>query len=215
MDELVSCILSQHSSDVNSFPAFTRLKEAFPDWDDVVLAGPEQLANVIRKAGLANQKAKNIVSCLRMVHEETGEYSLEFLRRVSTMDARRWLMSLPGVGPKTASIVLCFSMGRETVPVDTHIYRVCWRLGLFPQTLGEAKSHDFLINRVPKDLAFRFHVDLIQHGRVICQALMPACEVCPVSDSCWWFKRGGPDQLRMELVEKRKLATLKRKLKSG
>jgi len=199
MDELVSCIMSQHTSDANSFPAFTSLKEAFPEWEQVVLAGPERLADVIRKAGLANQKAKNIVACLKQIRARAGEYSLEHLRSKPTLEARQWLMDLPGVGPKTASIVLCFSMGRETIPVDTHIYRVSWRIGIIPEGIGEVKAHDLLLEIVPAELAFRYHTDLIQHGRVVCKAPIPNCEACPITDRCQWFAKDGPSERRKVL----------------
>jgi len=215
MDELISCIMSQHTSDANSFPAFTRLKEAFPEWKDVVAAGPEKLADVIRKAGLANQKAKNIVACLRQIHTRLGEYSLESLRRVPTLEARNWLMELPGVGPKTASIVLCFSMGRETIPVDTHIYRVSWRIGVIPEGIGEVKAHDALLALVPAELAFRYHTDLIQHGRVVCKAPLPNCGACPITDRCRWFKAGGPEKRKLELSSARKKDAPRRAVRSA
>lgn len=188
MEELVSCILSQHTTDANSFPAFTRLRERYPEWQDVVDAGPEGVADAIRNAGLANQKSRSILGCLARIREELGDYSLEPLRKMPTLEARAWLMRLPGVGPKTASIVLCFAMGRETVPVDTHVYRVSRRLGLFDGTVNENQAHDVLLGMVPADLAYRFHTALIQHGRVICRAPTPRCEVCPVADLCRWYR---------------------------
>lgn len=194
MDELISCILSQHSNDTNSFPAFTRLKETYPSWAEVVDAGPEKLADVVRKAGLANQKAKNIIACLTQIHEMTGGYDLEHLRRLPTSDARKWLMELPGVGPKTASIVLCFSMGRETIPVDTHIYRVSRRIGIITSEIDEVKAHDALLAVVPPAMAYRYHVDLIQHGRVVCKAPLPSCSACPLAAICRWAREGGPER---------------------
>jgi endonuclease-3 len=187
MDELVSCILSQNSSDKNSFPAFTHLRATFPEWDQVVAAGPDLLADTIRSAGLANQKAKSILGCLEAIHRRAGAYSLELLRPMPTLEARDWLLELPGVGPKTAAIVLCFSFGRETIPVDTHVFRVAKRVGLFGEEINETKAHDVLLRLVPGDLAFRFHAALIQHGRNICQAPTPHCELCPICDRCRWF----------------------------
>ena len=204
MDELVSCILSQHSSDAHSFPAFTRLKEAYPTWENAAAASPEELADVIRAAGLANQKARNILGCLSLIHERLGNYSLEALREMPTLVARTWLLALPGVGPKTASIVLCFSMGRETIPVDTHIFRVSWRLGIIPEAIGEVKAHDLLLEIVPPELAFRYHTDLIQHGRVVCRAPLPLCEECTVSDMCQWYAKGGPGKRKIALSKNRK-----------
>lgn len=203
MEELVSCILSQHTSDANSFPAFTRLRETYPDWQDVFDAGPEHLANTIRNAGLANQKSKSIIACLKAIKERTGEYDLEPLRQMPMLEARAWLMSLPGVGPKTASIVLCFSFGKGAIPVDTHVYRVSWRIGLIPEDLGENKAHDALLQLVPEELAFRFHVAFIQHGRHICKAPLPLCEKCPVTDMCRWYQKGGPAKRALQLKKAR------------
>lgn len=204
MDELVSCILSQHTSDANSFPTFTRLRETFPTWEEVAEQSPERLADVIRGAGLANQKSKSILGSLRAIDEAFGDYTLEPLRRMPTLAAREWLMRLPGVGPKTASIVLCFAMGRETIPVDTHVYRVSWRIGIVPEETGETKAHDLLLKRVPADLAYRYHTVLIQHGRTICRAPLPDCERCPVTDLCRWFRKGGPEKRRKELAHARR-----------
>lgn len=187
MDELISCILSQHTSDKNSFPAFDRLKTAFPTWEAVVAAGPEGIHESIRQAGLANQKSKSICACLDAIHERVGAYNIDFLRSLSLQEARKWLEGLPGVGPKTASIVLCFSFGMGAIPVDTHVFRVGWRLGFYPKSLGEAKAHDALLTLVPGDLAFRFHVALIQHGRELCNAPNPRCTPCPLKGECAYF----------------------------
>jgi len=188
MEELVSCILSQHTTDASSFPAFTKLRETYKDWAAIAEAEPSEVAKVIARAGLANQKSKSIIGCLKEIKELTGDYSLEILRNMPTLEAREWLMKLPGVGPKTASIVLCFSFGRETIPVDTHVFRVAKRIGILPDESDEKKAHDILLDLVPHDLAFRFHVALIQHGRLVCRAPTPNCGECSVSDRCRWFK---------------------------
>jgi endonuclease-3 len=188
MEELVSCILTQHSSDASSYPTFSRMREIYPTWEEVAAAGPEALASTIRTAGLANQKAKSILGCLEAIHERVGEYSLEPLRTMGTLEARDWLTSLPGVGPKTASIVLCFSFGRETIPVDTHVFRVSKRLGLLPEKADANAAHDILMELVPGTLAYRFHVALIHHGRTICRAPRPLCASCPLTDLCTFFK---------------------------
>ncbi len=208
MEELVSCILSQHTSDASSFPAFTLLRETFPRWQNVVDAGPERVASVIRNAGLANQKARNIIDCLVEIGRRNGGYTLEPLRAMPMLEARKWLMSLPGVGPKTASIVLCFSFGKPAIPVDTHVYRVSWRLGLIPETLGETRAHDQLLSLVPPDLAFRFHVALIQHGRKVCRAPQPGCGECVVKGQCDWLRKGGPakQEARLKKIKKTKVS---------
>lgn len=184
MEELVSCILSQHSSDAASFPAFTRLRETFPDWSDMATASPEAIADVIRKAGLANQKARSIVKVLAAIHERFGQYSLEGLREMTDEEAETWLLGLPGVGPKTAAIVLCFALGRHAVPVDTHVSRVSKRLGIIPLKMSDQMAHGALKELVPVGFAFRFHLALIQHGRKICQAKKPRCLECHLRERC-------------------------------
>lgn len=184
MEELVSCILSQHTADANSFPAFTRLRETFQDWQAVVDAGWERVAEVVRKAGLANQKAKSIVGALEAIHRSFGDYSLDQLGKMSMEEAKAKLIGLPGVGPKTAAIVLCFGFGMPAIPVDTHVHRVSLRLGLIPPNTSADKAHDLLLESVPSDLAFRFHVALIQHGRLTCRAPFPNCPACVLAQMC-------------------------------
>lgn len=210
MEELVSCILSQHTSDSNSFPAFMRLRERFRDWDEVAKADPEELASVIRGAGLANNKTKSIQACLKEINHRQGEYSIDHLKELNLEDAMEWLMSLPGVGPKTASIVLCFSFGMDAIPVDTHVYRVGWRLGLYPEKTGEVKAHQILLKLVPPGLAFAFHVTFIQHGRQVCRAPVPLCERCVVTEYCDWYKRGGPERRQRQLEKVRRESAKKR-----
>jgi endonuclease-3 len=187
LDELVCCILSQHTSDLNSFAAFDRLKAAFPDWESALTAKPAEIIKVIQSAGLANQKTKYIQSCLKTIKEKVGSLNIDFLASMPLLEARNWLTDLPGVGPKTASIVLCFSFGMEAIPVDTHIYRVSKRIGIIPENMDANKAHDLLLKVVPKKLAFAYHMALIQHGRNICKAQRPKCSDCMISNQCKWY----------------------------
>jgi endonuclease-3 len=187
LDELVACILSQHTSDTNSFRAFERLKQRYPTWEAVMAAPVPDLADTIRCGGLADSKAPRIQAVLRAIEDRQGEVSLDFLEGMSDAEARSYLMSLPGVGPKTAAIVLCFALGRTVLPVDTHIFRVAWRLGLIEKRIGEAKAHDALQAQVTPEQTYRFHVALITHGRQVCKAPTPRCEVCPLTDLCRTF----------------------------
>ncbi len=209
MEELVSCILSQHSADANTFPAFTRLLERYPSWGEVEAAGWEEVAEVVRKAGLANQKAKAIVACLGRIRVEFGGYTLEPLRARALDDALTWLESLPGVGPKTAAIVMGFSFGQPAIPVDTHVYRVCQRLGLIGSETDERAAHRELRRMIPPEAAFRFHTTFIQHGRKVCRAPIPDCKVCPVADLCVWRRRVGPDKARAAAARKRSSARVR------
>jgi endonuclease-3 len=203
MEELVSCILSQHTSDANSFPAFYRLRDKYPTWEGMAKAIQEEIAETIRAAGLANQKAKSILKCLQEIHKKRGEYNIDFLGEMKPIEARNWLSQLPGIGPKTTSIVLCFAFGMDVIPVDTHVYRVAWRLGIIPENTGEAKAHDLLQAKTPKGYSFRLHMDFIQHGRAVCKAPLPHCEQCSITEFCNWYKRKGPERRQKELRSRR------------
>jgi endonuclease-3 len=191
LDELVACILSQHTSDVNSFRAFERLKEKYPTWAEVENAPVEELVETIRCGGLAESKGPRIQNVLKTLRETHGDYTLALLDSLSDADARAYLMSLPGVGPKTAAIVLSFALGRPVIPVDTHIFRVAWRLGLIEKKIGEAKAHDALQAQVPPEWVYRFHVALITHGRQVCKAPVPRCETCVLTDICRYYREQG------------------------
>lgn len=184
MEELISCILSQSSSDSSSFPAFTRLRAAYPDWLAMAHAPPEEITPLIKAAGLANQKTKAIQSCLNEIHQRLGDFELELLRKMPETEAMKWLTSLAGVGPKTASIVLCFAFGRAAIPVDTHVHRVSQRLGWIGTKTNETKAHKELSAMVPEKDAWRFHTLLIQHGRLMCKAPKPNCSDCSLRDLC-------------------------------
>jgi endonuclease-3 len=184
MEELISCILSQHTADAKSFPTFTLLLEAYPTWAQMAMADPAELAAVIAPAGLSNQKAKSILGTLAGIERRFGRYDLDALRDWPVREARTWLQTLPGVGPKTASIVLSFALGKPAIPVDTHVYRVAVRLRLIAAKLGEVKAHDALLRIVRPQDCFRFHALLIQHGRALCRAPRPLCASCPLLDLC-------------------------------
>lgn len=184
LDTLIACILSQHTSDVNSGRAYGRLRGRFGDWEDVERADPYEIEEAIRCGGLAPSKTRTIVGVLGAVRESFGTLSLERLHEMTDDAARAVLLGLPGVGPKTAAIVLCFAMGRPVLPVDTHVFRVAWRMGLVERRLGEARAHEALGALVPSDLVYRFHVGLIRHGRTTCRAQRPACDRCVIADMC-------------------------------
>lgn len=184
MEELISCILSQHTSDKTSFPAFFRLRERFPTWEEIALAPTSLVCEAIARAGLAQQKSVAIQRCLREIHARTGDYSLECLRTMSLPEARRWLESLPMVGPKTAAIVLNFSFGFHIVPVDTHVHRLAIRFGWIGPKVSAAAAHDALSCLVPDGWAYRLHVQLIKHGRQVCKASKPRCSGCVLALDC-------------------------------
>ena len=184
LEELVLTVLSQHTSDLNAGRAFEALRDAFPTWEDVVRAKPGRVADVIRSGGLANTKAPRIQQILREIRERQGRYDLSFLVRRPDEEVREYLTSLPGVGPKTAAVVMSFSLGRAAMPVDTHVHRVTGRLGLIPPKTSAEKAHRLLEDLVPPELRTSLHVGLIRLGREICKAGRPRCEGCPLADLC-------------------------------
>jgi endonuclease-3 len=184
LEELILTVLSQHTSDVNAERAFESLRAAFPSWADVVRVPTRAVADAIRSGGLADTKAPRIQAILRELEERRGAFDLSYLRELSDEQARMELVSLPGVGPKTAAVVLSFALGRDAMPVDTHVHRVTRRLGLVPPTTSAERADRILHELVPVGLRTPLHVALIRLGREICKAPTPRCRICPLKDIC-------------------------------
>jgi endonuclease-3 len=184
MRELVLTILSQNTSDANSGRAFMRLISRFPTWGALMAADPEEIEKEIQVGGLAATKAPRIKAILEEVWRRCGSLDLSFLGEMPLAEAKAWLRSLPGVGPKTAACVLMFALGRPALPVDTHVQRVAQRLGLVPASTGAAAAHDLLEAMLAPEEVYAFHVSLIKHGRRVCRAQRPLCADCPLADRC-------------------------------
>jgi len=165
VDELVSTILSQNTNDVNRDRAFEALRAAFPTWEAVRDASTRSVVQAIRPAGLSNLKGPRIRAVLQAITEERGSLDLRFLRRMPPEQAMAWLMRFKGVGRKTASIVLLFSLGMPAFPVDTHIYRLSGRLGLRPERASLDQAHTLLARTFPPETYYAAHLNLIRHGR--------------------------------------------------
>jgi endonuclease-3 len=188
VDELVSTILSQNTNDANRDRAFAALRKRFPTWEAVRDADEEAVIEAIRPAGLANQKGPRIQAVLREISARRGALDLDFLADLPVADAMSWLMAFKGVGPKTAAIVLQFSLGRPAFPVDTHIYRVSGRLGLRPPAMNVVQAQALLTELFPPQAYYPLHLNLIRLGREICHARRPDCPVCPLKDLCAYYK---------------------------
>ncbi len=184
LDGLIGTVLSQHTSDVNSDAAFRSLKRAFPTWKACMTAPAASVERAIRSGGLARQKTRSIQAILRAIQADRGRLSLEFLRRRPMNEARSYLLAMPGVGPKTAACVLLFYLGRPALPVDTHVYRVAWRLGLIPENATAEDAHRILEPACPPRQVYAFHILLIRHGRQICKARNPRCRECVLARLC-------------------------------
>ncbi len=184
LDELILTVLSQHTTDLNAERAFGALRAAFPSWQQVVDSPSTAVADVIRSGGLANTKAPRIQAILGEVREREGAYSLDRLRQLPDADARDYLTSLPGIGPKTAAVVLSFALGRDAMPVDTHVHRVTKRLGIIPSKASAERADRLLHDLIPDGLRTPLHVAFIRLGRQICKAPTPRCAACPLKDLC-------------------------------
>jgi endonuclease-3 len=187
VDELVSTILSQNTSDVNRDKGFDALKARFPTWEAVRDAPPDEVVEAILPAGLANQKGPRIQAVLGQITEERGELSLDFLKELDSQAAKEWLMKFKGVGPKTAAIVLQFSLDKPAFPVDTHVHRVTGRLGLRPETMSAEKAHGYFEALLPPDTYYAAHLNIIRLGREICFARRPNCLACPLQGLCGYY----------------------------
>jgi endonuclease III len=185
IEELILTVLSQNTSDVNRDRAFGAMRARYSTWERLAGADPLELAAAIKPGGLSNIKAPRILAILQEIaHRESGSLDLSWMNDASSDSVRDYLTSLPGVGPKTAACVLAFALQRPALPVDTHVFRVARRLGFFDERTDAARAHRVMEELVPEQLQIRMHVGLIRHGRTICRAGRPACEVCPLQGLC-------------------------------
>ena len=184
-EEMVFTILSQHTSDINSGRAFARLMERFGSLEAVARGSIAEIEEAIAPGGLAKVKAPRIKEVLEKVLElNGGSLDLSFLREMPLAEAKAWLRQLPGIGPKSAGIVLNFSLGMPAMAIDTHIFRVCQRLRAIDARTNADKAHDVMEAKVPPGEVFSFHVAFITHGRRVCRAQRPLCGECVVGDMC-------------------------------
>jgi endonuclease-3 len=188
LDELISTILSQNTNDMNRDRAFNQLKKSFGSWEQVRDADVEGVIEAIRSAGLANQKGPRIQKLLREITAERGSLDLDFLKDLSDDEAWDWVVKFNGVGPKTASIVLLFSLGKAAFPVDTHIQRVTGRIGLRPEKMSTEKAHSYLAEIFPPETYKAIHLNIIRLGREVCHPRRPACEICVLQSLCDYYQ---------------------------
>lgn len=191
LDGLIRVLLSQNTTDANSDAAFLRLKERFPDWEEVERASPGEVEEAIRPAGISRVRASRIKEILGALRKERGALDLEFLRDRTPEDALEFLLGLPGIGIKSASVLLLFYLDYPFFPVDTHVYRVGQRTGLIPSSLDVQKAHLYMNRLVPGEIMYPLHMLLVMHGRGICQARRPRCGDCVLEDVCDKVMVGG------------------------
>lgn len=181
VDYVIETILSQNTNDINRDKAFDKLKKTYgEDYESIQKAPKEELVDTIRVAGLGPTKADRIQEALRIIYEKEGEYSVEFLNELDLESGKKWLTDIPGIGPKTASVILGFHFRKPTIPVDTHVHRLANRYKLVPEGSSRNKTHEVLEKTVPDEIKYDFHILLIEHGRAACKATNDncQCELC-------------------------------------
>jgi endonuclease-3 len=184
LDELVSTILSQSTTDTSRDRAFAALRARFPTWEAVRDAPAAEVIAAIQPAGLSQQKGPRIQAALQAITAERGALDLGFLADLPVAEGRAWLTRFHGVGPKTAAIVLLFALGKPAFPVDTHVYRVSGRLGLRPAKMSADAAHPYLEAVFPPPSYYAAHLNLIRLGREVCHARQPNCAACPLRAIC-------------------------------
>lgn len=187
IDYLVETILSQNTNDINRDKAFNNLKDSYEDYDEVLDSDVDELEDVIRVAGLGATKAERIQGALQILKEERGSFSLDFIDDMSVEEGKKWLTEIPGIGPKTAAIILCFHFKKPVIPVDTHVHRISKRFGLIIENASRSKAHDVLEEKVPDDIKYSFHRLLITHGRENCKARNPTCGETKLKKYCKFY----------------------------
>jgi len=182
--QLVSTIISQNTNDVLRDKAYDSLRERFSTWEQVRDAPAQDVVAAIKIAGLSQQKGPNIQAALRHITRARGALTLGFLKDLAVEEAKEWLTGMKGVGPKTAAIILLFSLDMPALPVDTHVHRVTRRLGLIPEKASREKAHVLLEAMIPPEAYHDFHLNTIRHGREVCRARRPRCDQCILCDLC-------------------------------
>jgi endonuclease III len=188
LDVLVGTILSQSTSNANSYRAFEKLKRRFPTWEQARRARVSSIEAAIRSGGLARQKSARIKLLLNEIHRRRASLDLSFLKTVPLEEATRFLASFKGVGPKTVACTLLFACGRHVLPIDTHIFRIARRLALIPDKCSDEQAHRLMGEIIPKNRYYEVHVNLIRHGRTVCRPTEPRCEQCCLVDYCEYYK---------------------------
>ena len=182
---LVRTILSQQTTRANCRRAFAQLVDTYRgDWGRIRRAPQDEVVAAIEVAGLAGQKSSRIQNLLERIWDERGAYSLEFLRERSVDEARAYLTQFKGVGPKTAAFTLMYAAGMAAFPMDTHILRICRRLGWIDESTSSQEAHRLMEERIPADQHYTAHMVLVRHGRQICHARRPDCQACPIAGDC-------------------------------
>jgi len=183
LDVLIATMLSQNTTDKTSYRAFRNLKDNFTGWEDVMTAPIDKIRNAVKVCGLTNQKSASIKGLLKGLDKKYGNLSLKFIKKMDNDSIYEELLQFKGIGVKTISCVLAFGLGRDVMPVDTHVHRVANRLGIANARTAD-KTFAQLQENIPEGKKFLLHTLLIRFGRKICRANNPLCGKCRLYDLC-------------------------------
>lgn len=191
LKELILTILSHRTNKRDETEAFNRMWSRFGSWEAIQNAELDPLIETLSPSRFPERKAPYIQATLRAIYADRGEYNIDFLADTPTAEAMAWLLALPGVGVKTASLVMLFCFHRPVIPVDTHVHRVTTRVGIIPQKTSAEKAHDLLLKLLPEDAAtlYNFHKLVLKHGQDICTFNTPLCTRCVLKDKCDYYAR--------------------------
>jgi endonuclease-3 len=189
LDGLILTVLSQNTNDANRDKAFQSLKRRYASWHSVAAAGVDDVADAIRSAGIANNKARSILAILAALGDDFGSYSLKALATWPPERARAYLEALPGVGPKTAACVLLFDLAMPAFPADTHVSRLCRRIGWVSEKMSPGEIQSVMESALPQERYMGAHLNLIEHGRHVCKARSPLCGACVIRHCCDFGRR--------------------------
>ncbi len=190
MHELISTMLSHRTTHADEVMAYNTMLERFGDWEGVMNADTAELAEAIKTTRYPEQKAPQIQQTLRIIKQDQGEINIDFLRDMPVEEAMAWLTQLPGVGLKTATLLLLFNFKKPVLPVDTHVFRVSQRVGLIGARVTANKAHDLLLRMLPQDAVelFNFHKHLFWHGQRVCTFYTPQCAQCVLNSFCNYYQ---------------------------
>ena len=188
LDVLIETILSQSTTNANSGRAFESLKRRFPTWELARRARVSSIEAAIRSGGLARQKSARIKQLLSDIHERRGSLDLSFLETAPLDEAKQFLASFKGVGPKTVACTLLFAFNRPVFPIDIHIFRIARRLGLIPERCSDEEAHRLMAEIIPTKRYYEVHINLIRLGRKICRPRDPQCERCCLLEYCEFYQ---------------------------
>jgi endonuclease-3 len=188
VDTLVATILSQNTNDKNSYQAYQNLKKKYKTVDELSQASRSEIEKVIKVAGLGKQKSSAIKNFLSTLKKNNGKLNLQHIKKMTDEEILDELTSIKGIGVKTASCVLLFSLDRNVCPVDTHVHRTLNRIGIVKTTTPH-KTFERIKDNIPERTAHQFHTNLIKLGREICKPAKPLCSICPLLKMCKFKKK--------------------------